>query len=305
MRRERVHMLVLAENFRALFYAPFYAAFALGSFEAEGVAVRLRPSSDPASTAEDLMADKIDAMWGGPQRVMLTHWADAGARSTCFCNVVARDPFFIVGREPRPDFRLADLVGPRFASVAEVPTPWLCLQDDLRRGGVNPAALTRTSGPSMAENAESLRAGTLDAVQLFQPYVETLVAEGVGHIWYAAATRGLTAYTTLVARRSVLAARRDEFAAMVRGMYRVLRWIAETPGTDVAAALAEFFPDVPQPIFAAAIDRYRALELYAPDPVLRREGVDRLQAAMLSRGALQRLLPFEAVVDNSLAAAAL
>src|ERR1700721_2286788 len=61
--------------------------------------------------------------------------------------------------------------------------------------------------------------------KLFEPYVEDLVADGVGHVWYAAATRGPTAYTTLVARRSVLAARRAEFAAMVRGMARALRWM--------------------------------------------------------------------------------
>ena len=298
-------MLILSENFRALFYAPFYAAFAIGAYQAEGVEVTLRPSPDPDSTVADLMAGRSDAMWGGPQRVLRTHWADSGLRTVCFCNVVTRDPFFVVGREPRPNFRLADLAGLRFASVAEVPTPWLCLQDDLRRAGISPATLDRVSGPSMPENAASLRAGTLDAVQLFQPYVETLVTEGAGHIWYAAATRGLTAYTMLIARRNVLAERRDEFAAMVRGMYRALRWIAVTPGTEVAAALVEYFPDVPPPIFAAAIERYRALGLYAPDPVLRREALDRLQEAMISGGALQRAVPFETCVDNSLAAAAL
>lgn len=298
-------MLTLSENFRALFYAPFYAAFAIGAYEAEGVAVTLRPSPDPDSAVADLMAGTSDAMWGGPQRVLRTHWADSGLRTVCFCNVVTRDPFFIVGREPRPDFRFSDLAGVRFASVAEVPTPWLCLQDDLRRAGVSPATLHRVNGPSMAANAAALRDGTLDAVQLFQPYVEELVSDGAGHIWYAAATRGLTAYTMLIARRSVLAARRDEFAAMVRGMYRALRWIAATPGTDVAAALTEFFPDVPPAIFAAAIERYRTLGLYAPDPVLRREALDRLQEAMISGGALQRPVPFEICVDNSLAAAAL
>jgi NitT/TauT family transport system substrate-binding protein len=294
-------MLTLSENFRALFYAPFYAAFAIGAYQAEGVAVTLRPSPDPASTAADLLAGKVDAMWGGPLRVLLTHAADPAADTVCFCDVVARDPFFVVGREPCADFRLADLVGRRFASVAEVPTPWLCLQDDLRRAGIDPASLNRISGTSMAENAAALHAGTLDAVQLFQPYAETLVAGGMGHIWYAAAARGLTAYTTLVARRSVLAARHDEFAAMVRGMYRALRWMAVTPGTDMADALGEFFPDVPPPIFAAALERYRALGVYAPDPVLRRDGFDRLQAAMLSGGALQRSIPFETCVDNSLA----
>ena len=298
-------MLTLSENFRALFYAPFYAAFAIGAYQAEGVDVTLRPSPDPAHTVASLAAGEVDAMWGGPQRVLLTHWADAGLRTVCFCNVVTRDPFFIVGREPRPDFRLADLVGLRFASVSEVPTPWICLQDDLRRVGVGPATLNRVTDRSMAENAAALRTGALDAVQLFEPYVETLMSEGTGHIWYAAATRGLTAYTMLIARRAVLAARREEFAGMVRGMYRALRWIAVTPGPELAAAIAEFFPDVASPIVAASVDRYRALGLYAPDPVLRREAFDRLQEAMLSAGALQRAVPFEICVDNSLAAAAL
>jgi NitT/TauT family transport system substrate-binding protein len=299
LRRGRANVLTLSENFRALFYAPFYAAFAIGAYAAEGVAVTLRPSPDPASTAADLLAGRVDAMWGGPLRVLLTHAADPSSDTVCFCDVVARDPFFIVGREQRDDFRLADLIGSRFASVAEVPTPWLCLQDDLRRAGIDPTALNRITGPSMAENTAALRAGTLDAVQLFQPYVEELVTEGAGHIWYAAASRGPTAYTTLVARRSVLAARRDEFAAMVRGMARALRWMAATPGSEVATALAAFFPDVPPPIFAAALDRYRALGLYAPDPVMQRDGFDRLQAAMLSGGVLRAPIAFEDCVERA------
>jgi NitT/TauT family transport system substrate-binding protein len=294
-------MIVLSENFRALFYAPFYAAHAIGAYEAENVEVRLRHSPDPSRTAADLRAGRIDVMWGGPLRVLLTHAADPAADVVCFCDVVARDPFFVIGREPRPDFRPRDLVGQRFASVAEVPTPWLCLQDDIRRDGVDPASLNRLSGPSMAENAEALRAGRLDAVQVFQPYAEDLLQSGAGHVWHAAANRGLTAYTTLVTRRSLLISRRDELAAMVRAMDRSLRWLTLTPGLEVARALAEYFPDVPVPIFAAAIDRYRALKLYGADPITRREGVERLQAAMRSGGALDRDIAFEQVVDNTLA----
>ncbi len=297
-------MITLSENFRALFYTPFYAAHAIGAYEAEQVEVRLRESPDPARTAADLRAGRVDVMWGGPLRVLLTHAADPASDLVCFCDVVARDPFFVIGRRPRPDFRPRDLVGQRFASVAEVPTPWLCLQDDIRRDGADPATLDRISGPSMAEAAEALRNDRLDAVQLFQPHAEELLQSGAGHCWYAAAGRGLTAYTTLVTRRSVLAGRRDELAAMVRAMHRTLQWLAETPGSEVARALAAFFPDVPTSIYAAAIDRYRALCLYAHDPITRREGVDRLQAAMRSGGALDREIPFESVVDNSLAEAA-
>ena len=291
----------LSENFRALFYAPFYAAHAIGAYTDEGVAVELVHSPDPAHTAAALRRGDVDVMWGGPLRVLLTHAQDPAADSVCFCDVIARDPFFIVGREKRPDFRVADLVGLRFASVAEVPTPWLCLQDDLRRAGIDPLGLNRVSGPSMAENAAALRAGRIDAVQLFQPYVEELVGSGAGHVWYAAAHRGLTAYTTLVTRRPLLTSRRDELLRMTRAMARTLRWIAEASSADIARALADFFPDVAPHILAGAIGRYRTLGLFAPDPVLRHEGFDRLQAAMLSGGAITRELPFEQCVDNSLA----
>ena len=91
---------------------------------------------------------------------------------------------------------------------------------------------------------------------------------------------------------------------MVRAMYRSLRWLSVTPGIEIARALHSFFPDVPTAIFAGAMDRYRVLGLYGPDPVTRREGVERLQAAMRSGGALDRDIPFETVVDNSLAEAA-
>ena len=297
-------MIRLSENFRALFYAPFYAAHAIGAYQAEGVEVELLPSPEPAATASALRAGEIDAMWGGPLRVMLTHAADPAADSVCFCDVIVRDPFFIVGRTKRPDFRLDDLAGLRFASVAEVPTPWLCLQDDIRRAGIDPAGLQRISGPGMAENAVALREGRLDAVQLFQPYVEELVAAGVGHIWYAAAARGPTAYTALVTRRALLQSRRDELLAMTRGMARTLRWMATTPADEIARALADYFPAIPRMLFAAAINRYRALGLYATEPVMQRDGFERLQAAMVSGDALRRAIPFEACVDNSLAIAA-
>ena len=44
--------ITLLENFRAVFYTPFYAAFSLGAFEEQGVEVRLETSPDPAQNAK-------------------------------------------------------------------------------------------------------------------------------------------------------------------------------------------------------------------------------------------------------------
>jgi NitT/TauT family transport system substrate-binding protein len=294
-------MIVLSENFRALFYAPFYAAHATGAFRDAGVEVVLRPSPDPPAAARALRSGEVDVMWGGPLRVMMVHDSEPDADLVCFADVVARDPFFVIGAKPRPDFRLADLAKVRFASVSEVPTPWICLADDLRRAGVDLDRLDRVSGPSMADNAAAIRAGTLEAAQLFQPYAEELLASGAGHLWYAAATRGLTAYTTLVARRATLERRADDLFRMTQGLHRTLGWFARTPAIEIARTLKSYFPGVSEAIFAAAIDRYRTLGLWGPDPVIRREGYDRLHAAMRAFGALKRDIPYELCVDTSLA----
>ncbi len=293
--------ITLTENFRAVFYAPFYAAEATGAYREAGLDIRILRSPDPATAGAALRSGGADVMWGGPLRVMLLAETDPAAEFVCFCNVVARDPFFVIGREPRPDFTVADLARVPLATVSEVPTPWLCLQDDLRRAGVDPARVRRHTGRTMAENAAALRRGEVGAVQLFQPYAEELLGSGAGHLWYAAATRGLTAYTTFVTRRPTLATRSEELGAMTSAMARTLAWMRETGGAEVAQALTSYFPDLDVDLMGAAIDRYRALGLWAETPVLAPEGFDRLQAAMLSGGALRGPVSFERCVDNTLA----
>jgi NitT/TauT family transport system substrate-binding protein len=294
-------MIRLSENFRALFYAPFYAAHATGAFKAACVEVELVPSPSPVAAAAALRDGDVDVMWGGPLRVMITRDRDPAADTICFCDAVARDPFFIIGREPRPNFTVADLKGLRFASVSEVPTPWICLANTIRQAGIDPDSLQRVCDRTMAQNETALRAGELDAIHVFQPYAERLIASGAGHLWYAAATSGLTAYTTLVTRRTILKQREDELLKMTRAIHHTLGWFAKTSAAEIATELRSYFPDVPTPLFASAIERYRALDLWGSTPVIQREGYDRLHRAMRAAGALSKDIAFEACVDTNLA----
>ena len=113
----------LSENFRAVFYAPFYATHALGFYTSEGVDVELLNSPAPAAAATGLLDGSIDISWGGPMRVMKARDLDPASPLVCFCEVAARDPFFLVGKRDRSGFRLADLTGLKVAIVSEVPTP--------------------------------------------------------------------------------------------------------------------------------------------------------------------------------------
>ena len=49
-----------------------------------------------------------------------------------FCEVASRDPLLLVGKGNPSMFLLTDLARLKLGTVSEVPTPWLCLQHDLR-----------------------------------------------------------------------------------------------------------------------------------------------------------------------------
>ncbi len=288
--------ITLHEPFRAVFYTPFYLPVSLGFYAAEGLDVSVATAAEGGSTAA-LLSGETAFVWGGPMQVMRHHDENPDSPLVAFCEVVTRDPFFLIGREPKPGFRFSDLERLRIATVAEAPTPWLCLQEDMRRAGIDPEGLDRIADRPMAENAEALRAGTVDVIQVFEPFVEQLLRDGVGHVWYAAASRGRTSYTTLITTRTVIEREPDKVLGMTRAAHRAQQWVATRAAPDIAAAVRDWFPDLAPDILAASIERCRRLGVWGRDPVLPVEGFVRQKLGLLSGGLISRDVPYESCVD--------
>nr|WP_249780582.1 ABC transporter substrate-binding protein [Bradyrhizobium sp. dw_411] len=286
------------ENFRAVFYAPYYATQALGFYANEGVDVELVSSDKPGDAISHLLDGTIDLTWGGPMRVMMAHDRDDQSPLVCFGEVVSRDPFFLIGNSER--LKLADLAHLRFATVSEVPTPWMCLQHDLRESGVDPATITRISDRTMQDNYAALRGGQLDVMQAFEPFASQAETDRAGEILYAASSRGPTVYTACITTRSKIAAHRDAFVAVTRALAQMQQWLYAHSGKDLAKAVASFFPNVPQELLVRSLQRYLDAGLWARDPAMSRQGFERLGASFLSGGALKRAPVFENCVDISL-----
>ncbi len=289
--------ITLIENFRAVFYTPFYAALSLDAFQAEGLDVEIRMSPDPAATLQQLSASANAVSWGGPMRLLRAHDQDPGSTTVGFCEAIGRDPFFLIGRTPNPGYRPRDLIGKRVAVVSEVPTPWICLRQDLRLAGTDPAAVSLASPRTMGENAASLRRGELDVIQVFHPYARQLIDEGTGHLWYSAASRGLAAYTTLNTTREFIDRHPDTVIRMTRAMYRTQRWIDTHDGTALAQKVATWFPDLPEAMLAACCTEYKALGLWNRTPLMAQEGFDWLRDAMQASGDIGRRIAFEECID--------
>jgi NitT/TauT family transport system substrate-binding protein len=289
----------LMENFRAIFYAPYYATHALGFYANEGVDVELVSSDAPGDAITHLANGTIDLTWGGPMRVMTAHDREDQSPLVCFGEVVSQDPFFLIGTAKR--FKLSDLAHLRFATVSEVPTPWMCLQHDLREAGVDPATITRISDRTMLDNYAALREGQLDVMQAFEPFASQAETDRAGEILYAASSRGPTVYTAFITTRGKVTAHHDAFVAVTRALAKMQQWLYGHSGKELAEVVASFFSNVPQEILVRSLQRYLDAGLWARDPAMSKQGFERLGSSFLSGGSLKRSPIFENCADARLA----
>jgi NitT/TauT family transport system substrate-binding protein len=290
----------LMENFRAIFYSPYYATHALGFYEREGVEVELLTCDVPGDAVPRLLDGSVDITWGGPMRVMKAHDLDRDSPLVSFCEVVSHDPFFLIGKAGAKPFRLTDLATRTFASVSEVPTPWMCLQQDLRDQGMDPGMLRRRSDQAMTRNYVSLKVGELDVMQTFEPFVSMAEKDGAGEVLYTASTRGPTTYTAFVATRDACTKHRDEFAAMTRATAKMLAWLYSNPPEELANAVMKFFPDVATDILLSSLRRYRDANLWSRQTKLIPQGFSQLAKSLHSGGFIARMPSYDECIEPSL-----
>jgi NitT/TauT family transport system substrate-binding protein len=152
----------------------------------------------------------------------------------------------------------------------------------------------------MAANFEALCKGQLDVAQLFEPYPAMALELGVGHILYAASTRGPTVYTTFVATRSGIARHRDAFTGMTRAIRRMQAWLTQHDGEELAEITAPFYPDIARNILVSSLRRYGQAGIWARVTDISRQGFTRLGESLLSGGFISRMPTYEDCVDQSL-----
>jgi NitT/TauT family transport system substrate-binding protein len=289
---------------RAVPYVPFYLALAGGYWEREGLAIEHVLSPATTNTPLMLLEGRADVSWGGPMRVMMHHDADPRCPLVCFAQVVARDPFVLVGRGRRARFRFADLQGMRLAPAGDVPTPWMCFQDDLQRAGLDPAALAGRRVRPMKRNIAAYLRSEVDVVQVFEPYADQLVSEGQGSVWHRFTDRGDIAYTTFYATRKMTRYRRDDCRRLVTGMSRALADLQRSRADTVAAAVSEFLPDQPRERLVRIIAQYRQSGLWAHSTDLPPTPLLRLKAALVSGGLIRSDPAYGRLIDRELSALA-
>lgn len=199
-------------------------------------------------------------------------------------------------------FSLQELAHLRLSLVSEVPTPWLCLQADLRALNINIEQLERSGHLkrdwTMAEQIRALDSQDIDVIQLFEPFVSEVLKSGRHNILYAAHSRGPTVYTAFICSQEGFAKKQAAFARLNEVLGTLQTWLHAHSAQDIARIVQPYFAQLELDVLTSAIERYLQNQVWATTPEMSRAGFDRLADSLHSGGFIQTRILYDSCVKS-------
>jgi NitT/TauT family transport system substrate-binding protein len=298
--------LRIIQRFHHLFYTPQFVIMHLGVLEQEGLRVELSTATSAVELNDNLLRGEADLGLGGPIRTLEMAEHHNPGRLISFIEVNSRNGFFLLARQPQPQFQWTNLVGRRLILFAEAPTPWLCLQHVLRRHGVDPRTIHVRQDLLTADAVAAFLWGDADYLEQSQPVTETLIAAGQATLVAAEGeVTGALPFSAYLTTPAFMTSHADVLHRFTRAFYQAQQWLAQHSAEDLSELIAPSFPDIEPAFRTRILARYLHQQTWAHDPLLRQEGFEHLQDILLGAGFTTRRYPYREHVNTEFAQAAM
>lgn len=301
--KDELKEVKVGEVTRSIFYAPQYVAIEKGFFEEEGLKVDLKtiPGGDKTMTA--LLSDGIDIALVGSETSIYVTAQGANDPIKNFAQLTQTDGTFLVSREKIDNFSWDMLKGSTFLGQRKGGMPQMAGEFVLKKHGIDPQNdLELIQNIDFANISTSFASGTGDFVQLFEPTASVFEMEGKGHIVASFGTEsGHLPYTTFMTKASFIDQDAETIEKFTRAIKKAQDWVYENSAEDVAKTIQPYFEDTDVKLIATVVERYRAQESFAKDPILDEEEWNNLQDVMDEAGELPKRMDYSELVDTSFA----
>lgn len=296
------------------YYCAHFVAAERGFFAEAGVAVQFAWAQSGGGTIwggqlPAVIDGTADLAIGGPM-VVMRMVEDGEIPVVAFCAAVACNPWVLVaaaGRERPAAFSLADLKHRVVCDIGRIGTATMAFGWVLRQHGISADDLRLE--PGSGDEASDIAAVASGAVEYGLHSLHALgPAVAAGRVVVVADLAGLTGkvpWSAYIARPDRIVAAPAAFAAFTRAIGTALAWIAAHDAAEVAACVGAYYPGYPAAGLLAAIAGYKASGVFATDPLIPRRDHDDFVRILMDAGWLQTAVPYESVVDPTLAIAAL
>ncbi len=303
--QEKLQKVTLNEVTHSVFYAPQYAAIELGYFAEEGILIDLvnGGGSDKSMTA--LLASEADIGLMGPETAVYVYNQGKEDHAMIIGQLTQTDGSFLVGREEDDAFDWQKLKGKTIIGGRPGGMPLMTLLYVLHQKGLTPGDdVNVRTDIQFNLMAGAFQGSDADYVTLFEPTASLCVKQGIGYIVASVgAHSGKVPYTAYMVRKSLLHEKGDLYFRFIKAVAKGQQWVADHAPEEIAKVIAPQFPDADVELLTAVAANYQSIGAWCQMPVMQEEDFVRMQDIIEGAGELSARVPFDAIVDNTIAQA--
>ena len=299
---EALTKLTVSEVTHSVFYAPQYLAINLGFFKDEGIDIELINSAGADKVMTAVLSNDVQIGFAGPEASIYIYNEGSKDFAQVFAQVTKRDGSFLISRESG-DFKWEDLKGKHILPGRKGGVPYMTLQYVLNKHGLNTETdLNFDNSISFDAMASAFVSGTGDYVTVFEPIATSFEIENKGHI---VASVGEAAdeipYTAYFAKKSYIESNPEVIQKFVNAIYKGQTWVDTHSAEEIAKKLLVSFPDTNLEVLTKVVERYKSIDAWNTTPIMTKESFERLQEVMTNAGELEKVAPYEEIVNNRFA----
>ena len=298
-----VDKVTVCEVTHSIFYAPQYAAINLGFFKDEGIQIDLSNAEGTDKVMAAVLSNNINIGFAGPEASIYVYNQGKADYTQVFALLTQRDGSFLVGRKPDPNFTWDKIRNKVVLPGRKGGIPYMTLEYVIRQNGLDPDKDTKLDNSiQFALMAGAFTSGTGDYVALFEPTASMLEAAGKGYIVASIGKQsGEMSYTGYFAKKSYIEKNQDLIQRFTKAIYKGQQWVASHSAAEIAKEIAPSFPSTDVKLLTTVVQRYKDIDVWSPNPVLKSDSFALLQKIMTQAGELKQNTPYDKVVNTTFA----
>ena len=292
----------LSEVTHSVFYAPMYAAEALGYFEEENIEIDLSNGGGADNVMAAVLSGSADIGFCGPEAALYVLIGGSNNVPTVFGQLTKRDGSFLVSRVDEADtFDWAtSLQGKEILAGRKGGVPAMTIEFVLNANGLYDGDNVFMNYDVNFNNmTAAFEGGTSDYCTMFEPVASVYEKAGNGYVVASVGeASGEVPYTCFIARESYIEKNEQVIEGFLRAIIKGIRYIKTTDSAVASEKLASYFAGTELSSIATSLDSYKAIDSWQDDMTMTEDAFNRLQDIIDNAGELERRVTLSELVNT-------
>lgn len=300
--------LKVAEVTHSVFYAPQYVALNEGFFEEEGLDIELIATQGADKTMAALISGEVQIGFMGPEASIYVYNQESKDYAINFAQVTKRDGSFLVGRQKEDNFKFEDLKGKEVIGGRKGGMPEMTLEYVIKNKGLNIGENVKEEEVNVRTDIQfnvmsgAFVAGEGDYVTLFEPVATALEKDNKAYIVSSIGEEsGEIPYTAYCATNTYVDKNPEIIQKFTNAIYKGQLYVQNKSSEEIAKSIAPFFADIKMEDLIVVVDRYKSIDAWCENPILKQDSLNRLMDVMELAKELDKKAPYNKIVTTKFA----